>query len=294
MNAKCSIVLSLLVALGSGTVMAQEFRMRTADDVREAMFHVLAAIEDAASIEPNASKQVAEMSDAAAQMLFSSMEDADQFIATAQRITDRVDSARLTRATGVAAYPNTGAAVASYTPSYPGNNVHYVFLETLGLVDSPDDRCGDELAEYEAFVATLQQFSFVYETICTVVSCDPTGIVCAVACSLVGIINVAIDTAALPLRACSAHGGNVNSAEIEAAYENTVLLLGGLGGYTTAAGGIAGVDAPIARRLDALDAVVADILANQERIIKLLNAQQGRPAAKVTISASDPPCRSGG
>jgi len=277
MNAKCSMILSLVIALGWSAAQAQELHLSTADDVRNAMSSALAAIEQAAGIEPNASRQVAEMSDAAAQMLYNSMENADAFVANAQRIADRVAAARITKAAGVVAYPNASAAIASYPPSYPSYNVHYEFVKTLGLVDSPDDRCGDELAEYEAFVATLQQFSFLYQTICTVVSCDPTGIVCAVACSLVGIVNVAIDTAALPMRACSAHGGNVNSAEIEAAYENTVLLLGaaGFSGGGTAAAG----DGDILRRLEALEAAIEGIRSRQDDIIRLLQAQQARKGA---------------
>jgi len=263
---------------GSSAAMAQNLSSPSADDVRTAMYRALAAIEEAAGIEPNASRQIAEMSDAAATMLFNSMENADEFIATAQRIADRVAAARMTRATSAVPYnPTTSAAVAGYPPSYPSYNVHYEFLKTLGLVDSPDDRCGDELAEYEAFVATLQQFSFLYQTICTVVSCDPTGIVCAVACTLVGIVNVAIDTAALPMRACSAHGGNVNSAEIEAAYENTVLLLGagGFSGGGTAAAG----DGDIVRRLEALEAAIDGIRTRQDEIVRLLKSRQEPKAA---------------
>jgi hypothetical protein len=61
---------------------------------------------------------------------------------------------------------------------------------------------------------------------CVVAGCDPTGISCFVACGILETAKVALKVAAVPLEACDVHQGAIDGAELEAAYENTLGMLG--------------------------------------------------------------------
>jgi hypothetical protein len=61
---------------------------------------------------------------------------------------------------------------------------------------------------------------------CVVAGCDPTGIVCGVACGILETAKVALKIAAVPLEACDVHQGAIDGAEIEATYEDLLQLLG--------------------------------------------------------------------
>ena len=131
----------------------------------------------------------------------------------------------------------------------------------LGLISSTDERCGgDGLENFESFLAGAKGTLAVAEAACSVAGCDPTGIGCAVVCGAVEITKLAVLAADIPLLACAAHGGNVDSAEIEAGFENTKSTLTDLAAH----------DANIDADLAAHDVAVRSELADHDSDVKAL------------------------
>ena len=311
MNVKRLVVFSLLVGLCSGPVIAEENSTYSAQDVRQAMVNALASIEQAAGLLPEASVAISELDDEVVEIIFSSIPKQDEFMAASREIVSRVENARAGIAVGQPESPKrqfgsvrdlTGTP--PFFPNYPGG-VAYETILLLGLVDSPDDRCGGPGYEaYEAALAGAEAAMAIGDAACEVAGCDPTGIfVCLPTCGAVETVGLGVLTARVPIDACAAHGGGVDSAEIEAGYENGVSILSDLAAHDAGIksdlaahdanidGDLAAHDASIKSELAAHDAnidgdlathdadikaLLANIVANQEEIIKLLKTPQGR------------------
>ena len=301
MNAKRLIVFSLLVGLCSGPVIAKEESAYSPNEVRQAMVDALVSIEQAAGLLPEASLAISELDDEIVEMLFSSMPNQGEFMAASQEIVSRVANARARLGAGQRIVKRPLRSVKSLTgtppflPDYPGG-INYETILLLGLVDSPDDRCGGP--GYEAFEAALagaEAAVAIGDAACEVAGCDPIVVFCLSTCGAVETVKLGVLTARVPIDACAAHGGGVDSAEIEADYENGVGILGDLaaqsGAIDNLAIALAAHDASIKSDLAAHDAnidgdlathdadikaLLANIVANQEEIIKLLKTPQGR------------------
>lgn len=286
MKAKCSIVLCLLVVLGSRSAVAQEVDALSAAEVRRALVDALSAIETAAALEPKASLAISELSDETAEILFSSMPNKEQFVASARRVAERIESIRMALPPdGSVGYGGlsdpmlSSLTTAPFPPNYPDvNNVHYGVISLLGLVDSPDDRCGGaDLDNYESVLAGAKSAMAIADAACSVAGCDPTGLGCLAICGAVEAVKLGVLLADVPLVACAAHGRNVDSAEIEAGYENATSTLGDLAAHdANIDGDLAAHDARILSRLDELEAMLTNVLANQAEMIRLLKTPQGR------------------
>ncbi len=297
MKAKCSVVLSLLMVLGSVPAMAQKVETYSAAEVHRAMFDAISSIEEAAGMEPRASWAIAEMSDESVEMLFSSIANKERFVSAAQHVVERVEAARVELRGNNRPGQSDGsdpwltlASTAPFTPDYPASSdLAYTVALGLGLVSSPDDRCGGETFDYYVDVLDVAEETMaIGDAACTVAACEITGAACFVACGLVEAVKLAVLAAGVPLRACETHGANVDSAEIEAGYENTVGILLDLAAHdlnidgdlaahdANIDGDLAAHDARILARLDALEAMMTDVLANQAEIIKLLKTPHGR------------------
>lgn len=277
MNAKHLFVFSLLVGLCSGPVIADEKSTYSADEVRQAMVNALAGIEQAAGLLPEASLAISELDDEVVEILFSSMPNQDEFMAASREIVSRVENARASIAAGQPGILKrqlrsvrglTGTS--PFPPNYPGG-ISYETILLLGLVDSPDDRCGGPGYEaYEAALAGAEAAMAIGDAACEVAGCDPIVVFCLSTCGAVETVGLGVLTARVPIDACAAHGGGVDSAEIEAGYENGVSILGDLAAH----------DVRITDQLSAHDAdikaLLTNILANQVEIIKLLKTPQGR------------------
>jgi len=320
-NAKHLVVFSLLMALCSAPVIAEQESTYSAAKVRDAMVSALASIEDAAGLEPAASQAMSGLDDEVVETLFSSMANKEEFITSAQQTVDRIQSARAGLAEGQAGIPKRPlrsleslAGTPPFPPNYP-SGVSYEVILLLGLVDSPDDRCGGPGFEaYEAVLAGAEAALAIGDAACSVAGCDPTGIVCVSVCGAVEAVKLAVLTARIPIDACASHGRGVDSAEIEAGYENGLSTLSDLAAHDANINGdlaahdanidgdlaahdanidgdlaahdanidgdLAAHDARITDQLSTHDsdikALLADIVANQEEIIKLLKTPQGR------------------
>ena len=297
MNAKCSVVFSLLMVLGSVPAMAEKVETYSAAEVHRAMFDAISAIEEAAGLEPRASWALAEMSDETMELVFASIANKEQFVSSARQVVGRIEAARVAlvgnnppgQIDGTDSWP-TLAATAPFSPDYPGSlDAAYGVALALGLVSFPSDRCGGEgLDIYADVLVGAEGAMAIGDAACSVAGCDPSGAICLAGCLAVEGVKLAVLAAKVPLIACEAHERNVDSAEIEAGYENTVSILYDLAAHdanidgdlaahdANIDGDLAAHDARILARLDALEAMLTDVLANQAEIIKLLKTPQGR------------------
>lgn len=85
-----------------------------------------------------------------------------------------------------------------------------------------DERCNAN--GYATLFSIVESLTLAAQTAAALCELDPTGICSAIA----GIAQVAVDIAALDLKACDLHIGNVDSAEIEATYENVLTIFDAL------------------------------------------------------------------
>ena len=126
----------------------------------------------------------------------------------------------------------------AFIPDYPPNSGFYGGwlidqLEIQGLLGGSfpnHDRCTltglNGWADRFEFWDLSKTISDGIGAACTGAQCDPLGIACAIACVPYAVACAVTAFAEVPLRECDAHIGNVDSAEIEAAYENSLVLLG--------------------------------------------------------------------
>jgi hypothetical protein len=296
-------LLSLLVAVPfAAAAPAVQAQATGPAELKQAMVRVLEGIEAATGREPRASQGIAALSDDVFADLYGEM-DAEPFIFAARRITDRMDVARSAWARGefepataddlTAAW---AAASSPYSPAYPDATPYYAYLRLLGIIDSADDRCEAEwLTYYGAFVFGAQETLNYFERMCAMATCDPVGFVCAAFCIPVETAKIALMAAREPLDLCDNHAKGVDSAEIEAGYENTKRILADLAAQESAVdaftaalaahdanidGDLAAHDARLHAQLATHDtdikALIARLLANQAEIIKLLKTPEGR------------------
>jgi hypothetical protein len=95
----------------------------------------------------------------------------------------------------------------------------------MGLTSSAQDRCDTAaLADKFSTWDTLREVADDADIACVVAGCDPTGIACATVCALVEAAKLAGKIALRPLELCEVHDANVDSAEIEGAYENSLSI----------------------------------------------------------------------
>jgi hypothetical protein len=314
---KFLIVLPLLlfVMFYSNPVNAQETGAYSPAELRQVMTNVLAGIEKATGSEPKASKAISEISNEAVETIFNSMGDKEKFISAAQQILNRIDSAGAgptVAAAGVSKAPlriQGSSNTTPFPPNYPPEgSVPFAYLSLLGLVQAVDDRCdGEGLEIYKAVLAGAETAMVYADGACKIANAICTATACVPAACLIPCIpgealciateaaNMAVITAKIPIKLCDAQEAAVNSAEIEAGYENGVTTLGALGSQgdtidnlvnalaahdANIDGDLAAHDNRIKNQLSTHDTdikgLLSTILANQAEIIKLLKTPEGR------------------
>lgn len=126
-----------------------------------------------------------------------------------------------------------GGEKAGFNPAYPpytGAYWDHILgqLVAEGLVTVNSDRCDVAVWDDLWFEWYVQKIIFRdLWAVCTTAGCDPLGIVCAFTCIAVEAAETVLEISELPIVRCEIQDQSVDSAEIEAAYENTVLLLQG-------------------------------------------------------------------
>lgn len=274
---KSFIALLLLITFCSGSVIAQENNSPDAEDLRWAMWTAIASIEEAAGLDPEASQAISEIDEEYVETIFSSMANKEEFIASTQQVVERIESAKAAMAKAQAAAQEplmlpmlSSTSTTPFPPNYPNVGIDFSVAYALGLVDSVDDRCsGEALEEYEAVLAGAEAALAIGDAACQVAGCDPTGIVCASVCGAVEAVKLAVLAAKVPLDACAAHGNAVDSAEIEAGYENTVKTLNNLAEIDTE-------HTQIINKINNISGQVANVQTDADSLGIEINALSGK------------------
>jgi hypothetical protein len=182
------------------------------------------------------------LSEEQVKMFMSAIEDPEAFLAAIDRAAHQlaVQSAGKGRTQAgrqdapLRSAPPSPANLTSPTPfppDYPPDSGSYkaVIIDGItffGIPASSTDRCGTtEWAKYVAVWFPLWKAIDTLDGACVVAGCDPTGVVCAIACGVLETAKVALKVAAVPLQLCDVHEGAINGAEIEATHENVLTLL---------------------------------------------------------------------
>ncbi len=138
-----------------------------------------------------------------------------------------------------------GTNDAEFTPGYPSGPNYDVFTATLPILgaisDSDgdgqlnDERCTDQYeAGLQIGLAVAAVANSIAQGACAIAGADPTGIATAIACAIsttTSNVQVAIEIA---IAQCDFQSGAVDSAELQAAYENSRILVQALTCQTVA------------------------------------------------------------
>lgn len=198
----------------------------------------------------------------------------------------------------------SAATVASFPPDYPPDSGAYKdnILDTItgfGITASNTNRC--DATEWGEYVGVWWPLNTAFDAVdgaCVVAGCDPTGVVCAVLCTVLEVAKAALKIAAMPLEACNVHQSAIDGAEVEAAYENSIQILELLDAHDTAIQSalsthdreIKQLLAALQQGIDANNAKLDLVLARQLEVIRLLITPEGRRATSVP-ACDDPPCK---
>lgn len=258
---------------------------------RQVLSGLLAGMENAMGLPPNASEAVRNASPQELDLMLRYVENPEAFYSSAQRIQGYLAAGEQgLRGSGSDLSARTAQMTAPFTPDYPSSTGLYADLvlgqlAAFDLITYASDRCdSDKLGDFYSIYYIAKKISEQADGVCVLAGCDPTGIGCAIACGVVEIYKVAVVTAALPLELCAYQDNNIDSAEIQAGYQNSVSILNDLADHDTSVlDAISTHDGDIKAYLDILDGkldqqagMLEKVLENQILIIKLLNTPQGR------------------
>jgi hypothetical protein len=281
MTARYLIIIIVLTMLACTAGFAQDSR-RDVNDFRQVLYELLASVEFASGEEPDASLAILESSDQEMEVLFRLIKDKKGFFAAGNRVLRHMESAG-TRVAGQSRFlpenlPGREAYALSsdpFPPDYPPDSGLYYSkivaeLKLYNLVTSEKDRCNSTaIADWWSIWWELNSASVIADWLCTVAGCDPTGIGCAIICAITETGAKAVFLAARPVDLCSFHDANIDSAELQAGYENTVRIMNNLSEH----------DEKIKDALDAIDEKLDNGFdatdAKLDEIIELLNTPQG-------------------
>jgi hypothetical protein len=232
-----SIVLTML---GFTAGFAQDSR-RDVNDFRQVLYELLVSVESASGEEPDASLAVLESSDQEMEAFFRFIKEKENFFAATNRILDRMESPG-TRAAdpshfisedrpGMESY---ALSLGPFPPEYPPDSGLYYSkivaeLKAYGLVTSEKERCNSTaIADWWSIWWEANSASVIADWLCNVGGCDPSGIFCAIACIITETGSKAVFALGRPVDLCSFHDANIDSAELQAGYENTVRIMNNL------------------------------------------------------------------
>ena len=183
------------------------------------------------------------------------------------------------------------ALTTSFPPDYPPGSGAYkdTIIDAIAGFGiggaSSTNRC--DASDWGDYIGVWWPLNKAIDTLdgaCVVAGCDPTGVLCLVACGILETAKIALKVAAVPLEACDIHQGAIDGAEIEATYENTLGLVGDISHVhddlaahdTNIDGDLAAHDVNIDADLAAHDLNIDTDLAAHDAAIKvLLAALQG-------------------
>lgn len=221
------IVGTCLLCMAVLPINAQSY---TPEEVQQGMSGILYEIEQAAGIGHEASEGISRLDEQSKKALYDAVDDKAKFINAVNSAMQRIEAAKTAplEAPESSTVPAPEASAATpFTPNYPPTySAAYNIVKTLGLTSSNEERCdGVGLEIYEDTFYAAEKVADVGDAACTLAGCDPTGIGCAIVCGVVETYKLAVLVAKIPLDSCDKHSAGVDSAEVEAGYENSTGTL---------------------------------------------------------------------
>ncbi len=283
-----------LAALLAAPALAGDKGPVTSSD-RQLMYDLMVSLEKAAGVAPYASVKILESSEEEFATMFSYIGDQESFYSSALKVMDdlKAGGANATQQ-GLTAGKFTTLATQPlgddpFPPDYPPASGFYystivqelIFYNLLPSTDANKTRCNSTgVADYYTVWVALYEAKAITDAICSFFGCDPTGGFCALACGPFEFYGGAVELAQRPLDLCGFHDANIDSAELQAGYENSVGIINSVNTHHTTIK--ASLDA-LHIKTDNLSGMVqtildnqAIIISNQQTIITLLKTPQGR------------------
>ena len=183
---------------------------------------------------PDVVQKLEQLEEEAWQVLYDAMPAKGQYLDAVATLQSPDPAARTASPSTTAAAGVAGAAASSFPPAYPSGadyNAYRATLPGLGLLfDSPDvgtesgnslenERC-DANGEGGLRIAT---HALIFATIAADATCAGVG---TFSCIAYGVAAAASYASEVALSQCGYQTALVDSAEIEAAFENTVAIIG--------------------------------------------------------------------
>jgi hypothetical protein len=230
------IATGAIIFLGTATVQAQAI---SPGEFRERMVDWALVSEQANRTGENLAVKIESLSDEQIESWISLMDDPEAFMASTERVANRLQEQGAGRLyTPVVEAPTTLTTpfpllTTPFPPDYPPGSGPYkdTIIDAIAAFGiggaSSTNRC--DAADWGDFIGVWWPLNKAIDTLdgaCVVAGCDPTGVLCLVACGILETAKVALKVAAVPLEACDIHQGAIDGAEIEATYENTLGLVG--------------------------------------------------------------------
>jgi hypothetical protein len=224
----------------------------------------------------NLAEQVRAMSDEEFQALYDSFVDPDAFIAITQQIMAPAGKSQAQPHASISGAQAALAATPLYPPAYPSGSTYDVWVATLpglGLLSDTngdgslaDERCS---SDGEAGIG-IAEGVLVAAAIVGDVACNSIVVVLGEgtnlpACIAAGILHEAVLANDIVAAQTSSQDGFVDSAEIEAAYENSKIIAGQADGIVTQ---LATHDTDIKNALATHDTDIKNELATHDTDIK--------------------------
>jgi hypothetical protein len=281
-----------------------------AAEVQMAMYDMVKTIEMTLSLDSKASDKILNGDPA----MWGMMNNKSQVLRAAQDFRKFRTSGLVSRQQPLSSTPPklmTQFGTAAFEPNYPLPDVNYTVMLAFGMVTFPitSERTNpagwltgvlpppyDQLGwtAYVSAVKSAGEALAIAQFACTVGTCFPLA--CAFVCGPVEIAAAAYQILSIPLKCADAWDAQIDSAEIQAAYENARIVLGDLAAEASALAThdawvrakmleITGSGTALAENLAVHDAwvkaMLGTIVANQNEIIKLLKTPEGmRPGWK--------------
>lgn len=207
---------------------------------KKVLYELLVSMEMVAGIEPKASSEVLQSSDEEIEALFGLIRDKEGFFAAAKRIRDYIESGSTPILDDSSVVqeklPASPQALGSepFPPDYPSNSGLYndkivAELKLYGLLSSAQERCNSTaLSDYWSIWWEAYSAATIGDFVCNVAGCDPTGIACGIICGISNTAMGAVFVAQRPVDLCNFHDANIDSAELQAGFENSVSIINNL------------------------------------------------------------------
>jgi len=288
-------------------------------EFREVLLTYDAALNGCGQLEAQESAlqtQINALTDEQLQALYDAIPDWDSFLLGATSVIQLCSDAQAQPTVASGAFQPEAISGTSYSPDYPSGGNYDTFIATLpglGLLDNGKTNRTDANGVAGAWIAieTLRVAAIVAQGVCDAAPSGDIVFTNTVLCPPSAVAWAAVQATQIVLDQTGFQDGLIDSAEIEAAYENTKTLLGNsvdvynelqqhdtdisnqLNQHDTdisnqltqhdtdISNQLSQHDADIKAKLDLLNGKIDVLLERQLEIVRLLATPQGRRATDI-------------